>query len=63
MSHSGALKFLKQKQPLTRDIVISHRRAGVLCLHRGGLLHLAGGLCLRLQGRERQGGFGGCAHG
>lgn len=44
-------------------IVISHRRAGVLCLHWGGLLHLAGGLCLGLQGRERQGGFRGCAHG
>lgn len=42
---------------------LSHRRGGVLCLHWAWLLHLAGGLCLRLQGCKRQGGFRGCANG
>lgn len=43
--------------------LLAHRRAGMLGLHRAGLLHLAGRLRLRLQGCKRQGGFRGCAHG
>lgn len=40
----------------------SHRGAGVLCLHWGGLLHLAGGFGLGLLRRERLGRVGWRAH-
>lgn len=50
-------KVTVQQKPL------SHRRAGVQGLHGVGLLHLAGRVCLRLQGCERQGWFRGFAHG